>query len=485
MIKKTTIAIAALLSINAHASTSLVDTYNQALTSDPIYQQAIYQRLSTQENAPISLAGLLPNANFQITPSVSKVINTGSTALVEPRHDTVHAYQMALTLNQTIFDFGKWAGLSGARALSHEADATLNVATQGLMLRVANAYFNVLKDEDNLTYNKANKEAFAKQLDQVTQQYKVGLKTVTDVYTAQASFDTASAGYIAAQTLLADDKENLRAITGNDYPSISTLSENFPLISPAPADMEAWVRTAVQQNWAIKSAEYASQSARAAIRQQFAGNLPTLNSQASYTVNYARDTANSFISPGGAGRTKSLGASLSLNVPILEGGLVVSSTQQARYNYEVANQVLEQNVRQTTSTTRQSYLGIMAGIQQIRADKQAIKSTISSLEGMNEGYRVGTQTLVDVLNQQQKVFQAETTYATDRYSYVINLLTLKQAAGTLSADDLSAINAWLLDRSQAHLVEARTVALNHPIKLHHSVKSSIHTALLKHKRHRI
>jgi outer membrane protein len=224
--------------------------------------------------------------------------------------------------------------------------------------------------------------------------------------------------------------------------------------------MTRWVDTAEQQNWNIRAAEYARQAALENIKQQNAGHFPTVSVQGTYNVAY-----NSTISDVGIGtvsnpstvstfpyappqvHTQNATVSLNLGVPIFQGGLVVAQTNQAKYNYQAAVQQLEQSVRGTINTTRQSYLGIISGIEQIHADKQAIKSTISSLHGLQAGYRVGTQTLVDVLNQQQKVFQAQTQYATDRYAYVNNLLSLKQAAGTLSQDDLQAINAWLLDRN--------------------------------------
>ena len=411
--------LSGLMSVSASA-TNLVDVYGQALQSDPVYQQALSQRLATQEGVPISLSGLLPAAYIQAIPSVTKMQASGNT--LEPSSDYIRAYQLSLNLTQTIFDFGKFANLRGAKATSKQADATLSDATQDLMLRVSQAYFAVLKDEDNLVYNDANKAAYAKQLDQINQQYQVGLKTITDVYTAQASYDTAVAAYIAAQTTLANDKENLRAITGNVYPFLAKLSERFPLISPHPADMEDWVQN---------------------IKQQYAGNLPTLNASGGYTVNYSRNTGGTFAYPAGTSKIKDTTLGLTLNVPIFQGGYMVATTNQARYQYQVAMQELEHSVRTTVNITRQSYMGVIAGIKQIQADKEAIKSTISSLEGLEAGYRVGTQTLVDVLNQQQKVFQAQTQYATDRYAYIKNLLGLKYAAGTLSQDDLAAINAWL------------------------------------------
>ncbi len=495
--KKSLFALILLFAIesNAVAGTDLMQVYNQALTSDPTYQQAIAQSLATGEGVPINLSPLLPQASISGGPSLNKIHTTGEGSA------TSKGYSFTLNLTQTVFNYAQWKALSGARATAKQADATLFAAAQSLMIRVAEAYFTVLKDEDNLLYNQANKEAFAKQLDQIKQQYNVGLKTITDVYTAQASYDTASAGYIAAETLLADDKENLRAITGILYPTLAPLSESFPLISPQPADMESWVQSAELQNWSIRSAQFANLAALENVKQQNAGHFPTLSLQGSYNVSYNSNTADLAAVSAGTGatnpstttastfapvaaHTQDAAIALNLGVPIFQGGLVVASTNQAKFNYQASSQQLEQTVRSTVNTTRQSYLGIISGIRQIQADKEAIKSTISSLEGLQEGYKVGTQTLVDVLNQQQKVFQAQTSYATDRYAYVDNLLLLKQAAGTLSQADLEAVNAWLLDDRYADDVHApmleTPVTSVRKIKTHHLTKKHRETvALLK------
>lgn len=447
---------------NTATAANLVQVYEQALASDPVYQQAIAQRFATNEDVPINMAPLLPQAGISGGPLYNKNHVSGiadSSALTS----SAHGYSFTLALSQTVFNYAQFKALAGAKATGRQADASLNAATQDLMLRVANAYFAVLKDEDNLRYNLANKKAFGKQLDQINQQYKVGLKTVTDLYTSQSSYDTAAADYIAAETALANDNENLRAITGTLYPSLARLSENFPLITPEPADMNAWVETAERQNWSIKAAQFANRAALENIKQQSAGHYPTVSLQGSYNVAYSNtvdngtanapslipiNSANGTLLPG-ASHTTNATVSLNLGVPIFQGGLVTAQTNQAKYNYQLTTQQLEQQVRTTINNTRQSYLGIILGIKQIQADKEAIKSTTSSYGGLHEGYRVGTQTLVDVLNQQQKVFLAQTQYATDRYAYVYNLLKLKQAAGTLSVDDLQAINAWLKDDEES------------------------------------
>ncbi len=464
-------------SLTAQAA-DLLEVYQQALMSDPLYQQAIAQRLSTKQGVPINIAELLPNASVLATPGINRAAFSGSNydtdingVPLSPRNNTQRAYALTLSITQTVFDFGKFSALAGALATSKGADATLNAALQDLMVRVASAYFTVLNDEDNLSYSEATKLAYAKQLDQIKQQYDVGLKTITDVYTAQASYDSAIANYIASENELDNDRENLRVITGKYYPKLSALSENFPLITPKPTNIEAWVNISQQQNWSIRSSQYNVDTARQTIRQQFAGHLPTVNVEGTLDRLYTNDLnryTTSVNQPSGPGTQTDRGVAININVPLFAGGGVIAQTNQATYNYQVAQQQLEQTIRNTMNTTRQSYLGIISGISQIKADKQAVKSSISSLEGMEASYRVGTETLVDVLNQQEKVYQAQTAYAADRYAYVNSLFALKQAAGTLGFEDLRAINAWLIEKSRAQ------VSNNHQDghKNHHEIRQS-------------
>ncbi len=437
------------MSVDAFASADLLAVFRQALGSDPTYQQAISQRLSTREGVPINVAGLLPTITAGVAvPNYTKYASSGPAS--GHLSGTQRGYDINLNLTQTVFDFGKFAGLASARALAKGADATLSAATQNLMIRVAQAYFNVLKDQDNLVYIQSTKAAYANQLNQITLQYRVGLKTITDVYTARASYETSVANYIAADAQLATDKENLRAITGVLYPSLARLRDDFPLITPQPANIDEWVTTAGKQNWSVKASQEQAASYRDIIKQQFAGHLPSVDVQAGYQDNYFAASGNTFFQTNGASQTHTSTASLNFNIPIFAGGLVTAQTEQAKYNYQTALQQLEFQLRSTLTQTRQSYLNVVAGISKITADKQSIKSNISSLEGMEAGYRVGTEILFNVLNQQQNVFEAQQQYAADRYAYVNNLLALKQAAGTLCEEDLVAINTWLSDDAEMY-----------------------------------
>lgn len=462
-----------LLALLCHQVTAnaadLIEVFRQALVSDPVFQQAIAQRLSTKEGVPINVAALLPQIWATGMPSVTRTGYTGSNigtvgpGTLSPRNVTGRSYTLYLYATQTIFDFSQFAAVNRAVALSKSADATLNAALQNLMIRTAAAYFAVLKDEDDVSYNEASKLAYAQQLDQVKQQYNVGLKTITEVYTAQAAYAISEASYIAAVNKLANDRENLRVITGVYYPHLSKLSDEFPLVSPQPVNVEVWVRTAQCQNWNIKSSQYSVVSALQNVRQQFGGHLPTVQLQGTmdrlYTNNIDR-YQNNFQRQNGPGFEVDRQVALNITVPLFSGGGVVAQTDKACYDYRLEQERLEQTVRNTINTTRQSYNNIVAGISKVKADKVAIKSNISSVEGMEASYTVGTTTLVDVLNQRQKLLQAQTLYATDRYDFVNNILLLKQAAGTLSFCDLQAINMWLTDRKEGSSFSATVKPLN-------------------------
>ena len=468
---------------SAANATDLLEVYQQALSSDPIYQQALSQRLFTKEGVPISAAALLPNVSLAVVPSITRTANSGAQtagiAALTPRNNTARAYTVTLTATQTIFNYTQFTTVAGAVALSKGADAILNAALQDLMIRVSTAYFAVLNDEDNLSYTEASKVAYAEQLDQVKQQYNVGLKTITDVYTAQAAYDSAVATYIQAQTTLANDKENLRVITGKYYPNLSSLSESFPLVRPKPMNVETWVQLAQCQNWNVKSNRYNVDNALQVVRQNFGGHLPTVTLQGIMDRLYTNNISSNrnLDVRTGPSMTTNREVAFNINVPIFEGGGVVAATNQAVYGFQIAQQTLEQVVRNTINATRQSYLNVISGISQISADREAIKSSISSLEGMEESYRVGTETLVDVLNQQQKVYEAQTQYANDRYGFVKNVLLLKQAAGTLSFDDLRAINAWLIEKEHVHIRKKR-----YPVYTFKTPTSKKHLAQVSHKK---
>jgi len=415
----------------------LMDVYNQALQSDAKFQSAYANYLSVKENVPIARAGLLPTLTAQDTLSRAKNNSTRGNQTLSDTHTQANAYRIDLT--QPIFNFANWSLLRQANATAKQAQASYDAASQDLMTRVAKAYFNVLAAEDTLRFIRAEKLATAKQLDQAKQRYKVGLDAITSVYDAQASYDVIVASEIAAQNDVAKTQEDLREITNTLYTDLASIKDQLPLVTPQPANADAWVDTAKRQNFNLAAARYAVDASKQNVSANFAGHLPTLNAVAGYSGSNTKDRLNNVADTDNMG--SSIG--LQLSVPLFAGGGVVAKTHQAQYLYQKALADLDDNYRITINSTRQAFNSINALISKIKADKQAIISNESSLRSTEAAFKVGTRTIVDVLLAQKTLFQAQRQLSIDQYEYIKTILALKQAAGTLSPGDLQEINGWL------------------------------------------
>jgi len=289
---------------------------------------------------------------------------------------------------------------------------------------------------DNIEFAKAETKSLSRQLKQANQRFEVGLTAITDVHEAQAGFDRATADDILAGNLLDNAKENLREITGKYITELASLSDSMPLVSPEPNDIDQWSKTAESQNMNIIAAKHSLENARQEIKKQNAGHLPTLDLVANHGYN---------VSGGRFGDTKirSTNIGLELNIPIYQGGLVSSKSKEARYLYDQSRQRLEQAFRAAQRETRQAYLGVISGISRVTALKQALVSSEIALKATETGFEVGTRTAVDVVASERTTLSAKRQHARARYDYLLDSLHLKQAAGTLSQDDLRQISTWL------------------------------------------
>ena len=448
MMKKKAIALllsplASLAATSAFAN-DLMQVYQEALTSDPTYLTAKSTYLSALQDEPINRAVLLPQLVLSESGSGSGYISHTDTSgtLVTDDGIAQKGYGFSLELTQQLFNFPAFESLKEAKSNVKSAAATYYAAAQDLMVRVATDYFTVLKDDEVVHYTEANVKSNKRSLDQARQQYKVGLKTLTDVYSAQAAYSSAVSEDVSAKNTLASDKENLRAITGKEYKTLAKLSDNFPLTSPDPQGIDEWVKVALANNWNLKATNYDVAAAMSEIKVQWGGHLPTLELDASYSNNYYHQDSD-FASLEGSNRARKKTAALNMTVPIFSGGAVSAEAKQAEYDYQTAVHSMDLQYRTTVTSTRQDYLDVVSGISAVKADKSAVVSNQNSLKGFEAGYKVGTQTMVDVLNQQSLLFDAQQNYASDRFNYVTNLINLKSDTGTLSVRDLEAINAWL------------------------------------------
>lgn len=416
----------------------LLDIYRQALENDPQLRAAAAANRAAQETRAQSRAALLPQLNLSAnyTHNSQDVIESNS-ATTPTGEESYISKGYTLSLNQSIYHHDYYVQLRQTDANIARADAEYEAARQGTILRVAEAYFNLLAAQDNLATAEASKRAISQQLRQTQQRFEVGLSAITDVHEAQAGYDAAVAAELAAKNELDVARENLRAIIGRDPVAPATLKDQVPLLNPEPADITQWTKSAREQNLSLLAAEAAARVAAEEMNRRQAGHYPTLDLVASHSKSDSTDYDNY----GSETDTNRIG--LQLSVPLYSGGLTTAQTREARALYAQATENLEQQRRSTIRDTRSAYLAVTTGISQVKARQQALSSAQTALEATQAGFEVGTRTAVDVLNAQQVRFQAQSEFYRARYDYILATLQLKQAAGSLSEEDLAKVNNWL------------------------------------------
>lgn len=413
----------------------LMDVFNLSLTSDP---QLLAEAASRQ-----AVGELDAQARANFLPQVDLTANTGKTWLDSSAENfggktdyNNHGYSLSLV--QPIYRRQNFVQSEQANIAIEGADASYAVVEQSLIVRVAERYFGVLGAEDDLTFALAEREAIAKQLEQTQQRFDVGMATITDVTESQAAYDLANASVIEAENALNNANEQLRETSGQYIDELSGLQADSPLVSPEPADIDEWSQTALVQNPALMVATSNVNSAEQNIELQKSGHYPSLDLIAQKNFDSQSD---SNFNGSSKSHTETIG--VQLNVPIYEGGAVVSRTREASYRLDEAMQNEEEQRRVVTRQTRESYNGVISGISRVKALNQAVVSNEKALESTQAGYEVGTRTTVDVLNARRNLFSARRDYARSRYDYILNTLRLKQAAGIVTVDDLEQINNWL------------------------------------------
>lgn len=456
-LKLLTVALALAAAPFASHAEDLLDAYRQARANDPVLSQADSTRLATGEGVTQARALLLPQVSAQLSlnqsdpngPTRAPIYGADGQTIVGYSGDIGHTRtrDIGATVSQSVVDFSKYADLKAARSSADSQNATYDAALQQLSTRVATAYFQVLTNDDALTFQKANEQALARQLEQAQQRFDVGLSAITDVQDAKAQHDTAVAQVITAENTLADSREALTQITGKPADNLKKLREQLPMDAPSPNDAQAWVSEAVKTNPTIIAAQYNVDSAEHTISSARADHLPTIDA----TLGYSKSTAwNQNAGAGtGTGTTTSAngrGATsvgLTLNVPIFSGGATQSRVRQSIYQRDAAQDSLESTRRQVVRDTLNYYRSVVAGISKVEATKAAVESAESARDATQAGFEVGTRTIVDVLIAQQNLTSALSDYSQARHQFVLDKLLLKQTAGTVDVKDLEAVNALL------------------------------------------
>jgi outer membrane protein len=420
------------------SAADLLSVYRDAAGYDAQFAAARASLDAGREKLPQGRSGLLPTIGVSASTSWNdSEITPRSTPTVISKQYNSNGWTASLT--QPLFRWQNWAAYKQGELAVAVAEAQFGAARQDLMVRVAQAYFDVLLAQETLATAAAQKTAIAEQLEAAKRNFEVGTTTITDTHEAQARYDLAVATELAAGNDLTVKRQALRVVTGKEPDTLQPLKSGAQIGRPQPDDMTKWSETAEGGNLVVAQARGAFEIADQEISKQRGGHYPTLDLVASYG-----HSGTGYSSSTGSGVDSKTGTvGLQLAVPIFAGGAVSSKDREAVALREKALADLENARRQATLGARQAYLGVTSGLAQVKAYEAAQASSQAALESNKLGYDVGVRINIDVLNAQSQLFDTRQKLMKARLDTLVAQLKLKSAAGNLTEDDLAAVNALL------------------------------------------
>ncbi len=429
------LALAAFLAAPVRAQ-SLVELYESARAYDAAYQSARAQYEATLAKAEQARAAILP--------TVGLGAGASRTALeIDVPTTTDRAYgtqNIGVSASQPVYRPANLATAEQGKRQAELAQAQLAMADQDLIVRVSQAYFDVLASQDSLNVVRAQKTAVAEQLAAAQRNFEVGTATITDSREAQARYDLVIAQEIAAENDLRVKRLALDQLVGKKDTAPRPLAEPVVLPPLEPQDVDAWVTQSDAMHPAVQQARLGLDIAKLEVTKAEAGQLPTVDLTASYGVTRNLDgTSSSTVSS----RVKAGTIGLTFNLPLFAGYAIQNRIRETLSLEDKARADLDTAQRNVAQGTRTAFFGVQSGLGQVKALQAAEASSQSALDANKLGYQVGVRINIDVLNAQSQLFQTRRDLALARYNVLMGGLKLRQASGTLKAEDLQAVNALL------------------------------------------
>ena len=422
---------------------SLIEIYDMAKGYDAAFQSAKSQYQANLAKAEQGKANLLPTANLSGSATRSSLESTTNPATTTT--DRSYTTQTAgVSLNQPLYRPANLANYRQSQKALDSAQATLIQAEQDLIVRTSQAYFDVLGSQDSLTFVKAQKTAVAEQLAAAKRNFEVGTSTITDTREAQARYDLVLAQEIAADNDLRVKKLALELLVGKTGLSPFNIKKQSVLPPVPEGSMETWVSNSEQLHPGIQQARTNLEVAKLETEKAEAGHKPTVDFTLGYNVQRnLNGTAVTAFSGVNSNQINVASAGINANLPLFAGFATQNRIKETVALEDKARTDLEGVQRQVAQATRTAYLGLQSGLGQVNALAAAEASSQSALDANQLGYKVGVRINIDVLNSQSQLYQTKRDLAKARYDVLVGQLKLRQANGSLKADDLQAVNALL------------------------------------------
>ncbi len=419
------------------AGTDLLSLTRDALQNDPTFASARFTQLAAAESEPQARANLLPNLSVGVSENANRLDYRSVNFNVQ---ETFNAWGPTLNLTVPVYNAQYWDSLTQAKLTVAQSEAQLAQARSDLLVRVAQAYFDVLASQDALAALRENKKAVSEQLAQAKREFEVGTKTIVDTHEAKARYDQIDAQEQVARGDLAIKQSALRAIIGHDAGEISSLRDPITLAPPQPNDIDSWARSAESSNFSVLASRSADQIAHYEVKRARDAYLPTVNITGS--IGYQRsDHGNVYLNGSDSQTNSQLG--LTVTVPVFTGGATQSRVREAHAREDKADQDLEFARRTAAQSARQAYTGVDYGLAQVQALESAEVSAKTQVDSTRLGYQVGMRTNLDILNANTQLFNTQRDLKKARYDFLVNGLKLKAAAGSLADEDVATVNALL------------------------------------------
>ncbi len=426
--------VTATLCQQSHAET-LAEIFALAQKNDAIIkaQEANYN--AGQETRKIARSALLPQITLSATHSEADITDKLNATDYSTTTDSG-----TITASQTLFNLEYWHNYRSGKKASDQAEAQFRSDQQELIVRVVKTYTDVLSAIDAYNTAKAQEAAIGRQLDQTKQRFDVGLVAITDVYESQASFDDATVGVLNTKGAVGIAFEALDNITGTPIQTIAPLSDDYVAKNPEPAQRDEWVTKALANNADLQASAFAKAAALQNARAKRAAHFPTLTATYQHNENETEaDPANPSID---ADRETDVVA-LNFSMPLFAGGGISATRRQAWDQYNAADEQYIYAQRSTIQAARSYYLAVMTGVARVSAQRQAIISAQSALDATNAGYEAGTRNIVDVLNAERALYNAQYLWSAARYQYIGDLLKLKKVSGDLVPASIDETNQFI------------------------------------------
>ena len=413
---------------------TIEEAYQAALKNDPTFRVRFYENESGKENAILGRSQLLPSLSASHT--VNRNISDQQYSGRPETHPRYISKSSVVQLRQPLFNMEAVQRYRQGKVQSAQSQEAYEAGVDEVSVRVITAYLDALFAEDQLALARVQRDTYVEQQKVNQFLFEKGEGTKTDSLETQARLDLSEAQLVEAQDNVVAVRNTLAGVIGMEPGTLQQLGDNFRPVTLDVASFEDWRTLALQRNNSLEALRLAVENARLDINRNRAGHLPRVDFVAAYSKTES-DTINTL---GLEATNRTVG--IQVNIPIYAGGSVNATTRQAAANYGRAQAELDARSNEILVELRKAHDLVLSSGRKIDALVKAVDSSKELMKATEQSIKGGVRINLDLLNAQQQLFTAQRDLAQARYAYLVGLMRLRSAAGTLAPEAIREIAAF-------------------------------------------